>query len=636
VGEESVYDIEITTNRIDMVSVIGIAREAAAILPRFGIKATFKDLAIKTPEKPTASLPIEIIDSDSLCDRLLAVVLDGIALGPSPQIIKDRLEKCGVRSLNNVIDITNYMMLEVGHPCHVFDYDRIKSKKLVLRKARKGERLITLDNKTCELTANDVVIDDGTGEIIDLPGIMGTKNSVVTPETKRVLFFIESNNPFTIRRTSMRLGLRSMAANINEKHPDPDTAYKTLLAGIAMYEKITRAKVSNEIIDIYPHKMEKTEVSVSASFINDRLGITLSETEMTGILTSLQFEVKKAGEKMLITPPSFRNHEISIPEDIVEEVARIYGYHNLPVHIMRGDIPMSEKPQDLPIESNIKHMLKYWGFTEVYNYSFISKSLIQKSGLSEGNHLHLSNPLTEEIEYMRISLIPSMLQNIENNQAFSDTLQLFELAKTYTPQPNDLPIEESHLTISTQLGFLHLKGIVESLFCELGIELFHQMPTDIWKFGHPKQSLALSPIINGKTLNISIALGCVHPNLSTNFQLKKTSYIADIPIGKLIPFCNKIKKYTPIPSYPPIKEDITFILSQTVGIGELIDVIKKTSKLIAGVDFVDQFKSSATFSVIYQDPAKNLSQEDILPARKAILEAVKKEFGVEIKKKPTE
>lgn len=626
VGNYTVYDIEITSNRVDMASVFGVAREAHAILPRFGIKTTLRLPNIPrsiAPEEKT--LPLIIEDKNKLCNRLLAVVIDNVKLGSSPEWMRERLEKSGVRSLNNAIDVTNYVMLELGHPCHVFDYDRIKTGKLIIRKAKKGEKLITLDDKECSLTDEDVVIDDGTGRIIDLPGIMGTKNSVVTNDTKRVILFIESNNPMNIRKTSMRLGLRSMAATINEKNPDPELAKDAILRASQLLKDLTTGKVASNLVDIYPNPPKPKPVETTVDFINQRLGIALPPSDILGILQSLGFNVKTiikrkpTGDMTLsITPPSYRQFDVSIPEDIVEEVARIYGYHKLPPNIMDGPIPTNKKPTDLPIEEKVKTMLKFWGFTETYHYSFVSKKLLDKAGLDVKDHLKVANPLTEETEFMRTRLIPSLLETVEKNQNIKDDLELFELAKVYIPQKNSLPKEKSMLALVSQKDFYHLKGIIIALLKELGIEKYQSVPLNHHHLPkshlfHPLQSLQL--IIEGATISV---LGALHPAFAQSFNIKKSTYIAYIDIETLVEHASSIKHFTPIPQYPPVIEDVTLNLPPQTHIGLIIEKIYKTSSLVKNVELLGKYEDTATLRITFQDPNKNLTIEDINIIRKKI------------------
>lgn len=624
VGNDVVYDIEITSNRVDMASVYGIAREAAAILPRFGIKAQLKPLSIADPshQHKSSSLPLTVKDDNRLCRRLLAVVMDNVTIKNTPDFIRERVEKSGIRSLNNLVDITNYVMLELGHPCHVFDYDRIATGKLVLRKAKPGEKLVTLDNKTCELTGDDVIIDDGTGRIIDLPGIMGTANSVVTDETKRIVVFIESNDPVTIRRTSMRLGLRSYAATINEKGPDPELAKTTIHRAIGLYQELSGGRVAGGLIDVYPNPPKPKPIIVSVDFINERLGIALKEKEIIEILQSLLFQVQ--GE-LVITPPSFRQFDVTIPEDIVEEVARLWGYYRLPGRLMTGEIPVNDKPRDLSLEEKIKRSLKYWGYTEVYTYSFISEEMIGKAGMRTGDHMKIANPLTEEIAYMRRSLVPSILSIIEKNQYQRKNLSLFELSNVYIAKGNDLPGEKGILLLAKTTSYLHLKGDTEQLLEEIGV-------TD-WKIErgsdpqfHPQKAARFTK--NGKAFG---TIGSIHPNILSQFGIKQEVFVAVFWIDELVIHVLPSKHYIPISPYPPMDEDFTLVLPQKTEVGRVLETIRTVDPVIQETTLKDTYKNTITIQVIYHNPDKNLSSEDTQIVRGKILDTIKKRFNITLK-----
>ena len=249
-GNDYVYDIEITTNRIDMVSVVGMAREVAAALKQEGVPATFKPLQVKKIKSASQKIGVDIKNDPRLCSRVLAATLKNVSTQESPKFIKHRLKASGVRSLNLLIDITNYVMLEIGHPTHVFDLDRIKESKMIIRESKKGEKIISLENKTYKLSGGDIVIEDGKGNIIDLPGIIGTSNSVVMDETTRILFFLENNDPVKMRKSSMELNIHTMASSINEKGPDPELAYMALLRGIELYVKRSEERRVGKGVDL--------------------------------------------------------------------------------------------------------------------------------------------------------------------------------------------------------------------------------------------------------------------------------------------------------------------------------------------------------------------------------------------------
>lgn len=620
-GNDIIYDIEITTNRIDSVSVEGVAREAGAILPRFGIPAKFKPKVKTQVNHVNGSLPIEIIDSDRLCKRIMGIVLDNISVEKSDELISSRLEKCGVRSLNNIVDITNYVMLELGHPIHVFDYDRIGTGKLVIRTAKTGEKmgekLKTLDGKTYALDNEDVIIDDGTGRIIDLPGIMGTQNSVVTKDTKRILVFIESNDPVKIRKTSLRLGIRTLAATINEKNPDIETTEKVFLQAVNYYITMYGAHPASRLVDIVNSKPLSVKIKTTVDFINKRIGVKLNEKEIIEILKSLEFTIDNEEEELIISPPFFRRNDISLPVDIVEEIARIYGYHKLPANLMTGNIPLNEIDQLLVLLHNIKLMFKYWGYTEIYNYSLISEDLIKKSGVSLQNHLKLENPLTKELEYLRISLIPSVLESVYKNQNNRDLLNIFELAKTYIKRKNGLPLEEYYLCIANNHDFYKLKGTVEAMLEELGINgLVNTMGTT--EFFHPKKILEY--VSNGESI---IKLGAVHPVLQNSFSVKNEVFMAEVNLNKLSGLVKYVKNFTPLPLFPPIYEDITVTSNNALKLGILISDIQSAHDLVKNVELKEKFGSSVTLKITFGSLRKNIDSKDLAPAKEKIKKVIK-------------
>src|SRR3972149_7355431 len=307
VDRDWIYDIEVTTNRVDMMSVLGIAREAAAILPRFGIKAKLHRPTRSLLEvDQSGSFPLEVKVDPKLCPRFTAVVINNVTVKASPKKIQDYLEKSKVRSLNNVVDISNYLMRLYGQPVHTFDFDKIKD-KMILRLSKPGEMITTLDGKTFTLPGGDIVIEDGGKRLIDLCGIMGGQNSAVDANTKNVLLFVQSYSPKHIRTTSMTLGQRSEAAQIFEKQPDPEQVLPVLLKGIQLFKQLSGGKPESKIIDLYPHPLRQKTVSAPLQLIKDRLGVEISQSEVDKILKSLGFANGRV--------PSWRASDITIPED---------------------------------------------------------------------------------------------------------------------------------------------------------------------------------------------------------------------------------------------------------------------------------------------------------------------------------
>jgi phenylalanyl-tRNA synthetase beta chain len=435
--DDFVYDIEVTTNRPDLASVVGLAREAAAVLPQFGIKTTFSPPVFAVPEKNN-TLSIEIENDPTLVNRICAVVME-VTVKQSPPFMKERLETSDIRSLNNLIDITNYVMRTIGHPSHVFDFDRLTTKTLKIRKSKQGEEIITLDKKKHILAGGDIVAVNDNEEIVDLLGIMGLENSVVTNQTKRILFFLDNNDPIQMRKTSMNLAIRSEAVQMNEKGIDPELAMDALLYGISLYEKYAQGKVVSDIIDIYPHKPFAKKISVTKEKIDTVLGVPLALAQAKAILENLGFPTDNTENSLTVSVPSFRVLEVLGEEDIIEEIARVYGYHNLP-SVLPPVYSSAITPLGSDIfywEKRVKQAMKYWGYTETYTYSSVSETLFE--GPVE-DAVSIKNPLDEDHVYMRKTLVPSLLQVVDENKAYK-TIQIFEITNVYTKNGTGLPKE---------------------------------------------------------------------------------------------------------------------------------------------------------------------------------------------------
>lgn len=613
IDNDFIYDIEVTTNRPDVMSVLGLARETAAALKQSGIDATYIPYLPKTVEKVKNNTKIIIKNNPKLVNRICTVVME-VDIKTSPEIITKRLEASGIRSLNNLIDITNYVMLEIGHPTHVFDYDRLLQSTLIIRESKKGEKITTLDQKTHILLGGDIVADNGKGEIVDLLGIMGTANSVVTNNTKRILFFIDNNDPVRIRKTSMSLGIRTDAAVINEKNIDPTLAMTALLRGIELYKKMANGKMISDIIDIYPNKITSQKITVTLKKIQTLLGVEINLPTVIQILKSLEFVVtKKNNDTLIISVPSFRSHDITIEEDICEEVARLYGYHKLPCLLP----PLTQieyhnvEKNNFYWEERIKNILKYWGFTESYTYSLVSEDLFE--GPIE-NAVTLSNPLTEDMLYLRKTLIPSLLEVVRENKN-RQSLAIFEISNIYEKTddknlPNEIPMLAGVIK-RNDVSFFDVKGILEQLFTDIGIKNIQ--------------------FIKNKNLEEKIDIYCNNSYVGEVEILESSLINFEINFLKLLEHVSLKKVYTPASKYPPIIEDLAFVFEKPIIIGDVITLIKKQDAIIKDVSLLDTYEDTKTFHVIYQHNERNLVSEDIAPIRNKIIAAIKDTFKAKIK-----
>ncbi len=561
-----IYDIEVTTNRVDCMGVYGIAREAAAILPQFGFKTQLKPL--KSAKIPTGQIPgFTIKNNPQLCQRILAVKVSGVRTAPSPQWLQNRLIAVGLRPLNNLVDITNYVMWETGHPAHVFDYYRLTTQKMIVREAKKGENMITLDQKEHTLIGGEVVIDDGTGQIIDLPSVMGTANSVVKDSTSSVLLFVDDVINTKVRFASMSHAIRTQAATLLEKDIHPGTSSIAIFRMIYLIKQLFPKAVFSPLLDIYPQPSITHPLSLSLSQISNLIGVNLSPLQIKNILTGLGFKVSLSRSKFSVIPPDYRANDIKIPEDIIEEIARIYGYHRLPSVLMPGIIPQKSGPEKLFYwESRIKYFLKHLGFTEVYTYSLVDKD----------TGLKLSNPLSSDWEYLRTSLTESHQKIIQENLGRSDKLNFFEIADVYLPRKNNLPQEQLRLILSTtKPEYAEFKGVIEAIYTELGLSV---------------------------------------PDL--NIQNNQNCLFWEIPLQPLIDQATTLRTYTPISKYSPIFED--FNIPYSGNYSQIIQKIKSVSPLITAIDLIDKFNDKLTLRLTFHSPQKQLSTEDIVPIRKKL------------------
>jgi phenylalanyl-tRNA synthetase beta chain len=566
---DTIYDIEVTTNRADCMSVVGIAREAAAILPRFDIPAKFTDDPFVKKTKLQTSPAVEYLQTKidpKLCQRFSAVLIRNVTVKDSPEVIVSRLEKVGMRGLNNIIDVSNLLMHELGQPIHVFDYDKIKKHHMTLRESKKGETVITLDGKTHSLPGGDIIIEDGSGELIDLCGIMGGLNSAVTADTKNVLLFVQTYAGHRIRRTSMALAHRTTAAVLFEKDLPTESVLPTLEHARKLITALSGGIAEKTVLDILNSVEEEQVVNLDKPLhvlATQKIGVEITKAQTKNYLTDLGFKFKSESS---VQVPFYRKFDVQIPEDLVEEVARIYGYHNIPPIIMDGPLPPPNPDRTFYWENRVKIALKYLGFTEVYSYSLV-----------ENDHgLKLKNPLSSDWAYLRTSLSPSHQKIISQNRGRVDELYLFEVANVYLPRANTLPEEQSRLIVSTTSGdFYRFKGQIEALLSDLGI-------------------------------------GDIEPEIN---RLEDIMYW-EIPFLQLSTKATDIKPYVPISKFAPVIEDINILHKGNYA--TLVKQIKSISKLVKNIELKDKFGDKLTIKVTFHAADHQLSSDEVAPVREEI------------------
>jgi phenylalanyl-tRNA synthetase beta chain len=606
INDDKVFHIEVTTNRVDSACIYGIAREANAVLKRHGTSSLLEKYKTKTSLK--TSLKVNYLDvsvDQKFCPRFSAVLIENVSLKESPDWMQKRLTATGIRPINNLVDITNYLMQETGQPTHVFDYDKILGHRMILRESLKGEKVTTLDDKTHKLQGGDIVIEDGKGRLIDLCGIMGGALSAVDTKTKNILLFVQKYNPVNIRRTSMSLSQRSQAAVLFEKDIDAENVLTVLKKGVEMYTTLANGKAKNVVLDIYKDKYKPKQIKVDLAFINKMAGVVFKKEVVSQILQSLEFSPKWQGNTLSVLVPSFRAKDINIKEDIVEEVVRVWGYNFIPDTPLEGKLPDKLLNPPFDFEIKVKNILKDMEGVEIYTSSLVSKDEI------EGSALKIANPLGKEGEYLRTSLKPSLIRSALKNKDLVDSFFLFEMANVYLPQNHNLPEERTMLSgIFTAYQYAKAKGSVEYLLKALHVDYsFSEMdkkgylPGSCLLIKAGKQTLGEMGLINNDVIYFELDVNVLSQNSSP--------YIP----------------YQEIPKYPGQIEDITLVFPDRTKIGQVVDFIYKESVLIREVEFLGSYKDSFSFRIKYQDNQKTLTNDEVASLRTKLLKEIKMKFG---------
>jgi phenylalanyl-tRNA synthetase beta chain len=603
---ESVYDIEVTTNRVDSMSVRGIARESAVILNQFGHKAKLKEQHSLTITKSDESLPLpKIVNDPKLSKRITCVILKDVKRTPTPDWMAKRLIQTEMNVHDSVIDITNYITHELGHPCHAFDYDKLMQTggEIIVTEANKGETFTTLDGNIFETLGGEVVFKNGEGEIIDLPSIKGTINTSIDDSTKNVLLLLESIIAPKVRFASMSHAIRTTAAQLMEKNVDPNLITSTLEFGVKLYQELCEAKVASEVYDDFPGKVSPKTVSVTLQKISDYLGLSLEKNTIQKILEDLGCEVNIDEQTVKVTPPTFRP-DLLIDADIIEEIARIYGYHNLPSVLMDTQIPLDKpKETNFAIENKIKHFLAAINWQEIYSYSMVSEEIASQSGYELSDHLKLQNPLTDDRIYLRRSLIPSLTEIIKLNPLEKE-LNVFEIANIYHPQSNNqLPNEDLHLTLVSTSSYRKVRGDFEAVLKQFFIDQYN---------------ISSSGEITVNDEKIGTVVG------------KENLIAFDLEFKSLLRHIKTHPTYQPIPKTSFINEDMTFTISEAVSLGKVLKEIEAQSPLITQVSLKGQYKENYTFSIEYHDPTKNISGVEVEPIRIAVSKVIENKFNAQL------
>ena len=642
-----IFELEITPNRPDCLSHIGIAREIAAYYDR---KVKYPSIEINETIESINTLIKVNIDDKERCKRYVGKIVKNVKVQESPEWLKRRIQAMGLNPINNIVDITNFVMFEYNQPMHAFDFDKLKG-NINVRAAKENEEITTLDGVDRVLKNNELVIADEE-RAIAIAGIIGGDATKIDNETKNIFVEVAYFTPDNIRRTSRELGIFTDSSYRNERGMDIQNLETVVERAVSLIAEVAGGEILSDTIDKYLEKPEKYEISLNLEKLNKFIGKNLSSDEVAKILTNLNIEIKTIGEdKMLLTPPTYRGDLIR-PADIYEEVIRMYGFDNIEARMPVMSIESGEENTNFKVSRIIREILREQGLNEVINYSFIPKSAKELFSFEDGI-IEIKNPLSEDMAIMRPSLVYSLVNNIKENLNRNQTdLKIFEVSKTFKnlgSAKDSLATEELKVAIAlsgredknlwnqtkTDYDFYDLKGYIEYLFERLNINKFNLERAKDVNF-HPGVSAEIK--IGEDVIGI---FGELHPTLINNVGIKREKvFFAEINLTKLMKYMKIKVNYESISKYPEVLRDLAITLDKDILVGNMTKDIKKKVNLVEKIDIFDVYsgdkveagKKSVAMSIVLRDKTRTLTDQDIDTAMKNILSLIKDKYNGEIRK----
>ena len=642
-----IFDLDITPNRPDCLCVIGIAREIAALT---GQSLRLPEVSYAETTSPIdQQISVEIADPD-LCPRYCASLITGVKIAESPMWLQQKLLACGMRPISNIVDITNYVMLEYGQPLHAFDYDEIRGKKIIVRRAAEGEAVVTLDGVERALSEDMLVIADTAGSVA-IAGVMGGANSEVTPETTSILLEAANFNPASIHYTGRRLQLPSEACMRFERGIRPELTLPALKRATQLIAELAGGKVAKGVVDVYPGKQDQEPILLSTGKVKTVLGVEFSLDQIIGALASLGFDCKKgdSASEVWVTAPYWRS-DIHLAVDLVEEVARIIGYDKIPTTMLSQPLPRQNPEPILGLKQEVGRILTGYGFQEVITFSLTGLEMLNKlmpePHSLEPMPLRMANPMTTEREYLRPNLRANLLAAFSANRRHEDGgIRLFELGKVYLPRHNDLPDEpevlcgilggsrfgESWQSEDESFDFYDVKGMVEGLLNQLSVGANFEEDGDE-SLCRGKQA---SIVVDGKKLGV---IGELHPKVLAAFEISEPVYLFEINLTALLPCTIGHRMFQPIPRFPAIVRDMALVVDSSVTHQKVLDIIT-SFPLVNQVSLFDVYvgeqvppgKKSLAYRIAFQSPAHTLTDEEVNKVQQQILNKLSGELGATLR-----
>ncbi|MFH1460897.1 MAG: phenylalanine--tRNA ligase subunit beta [Patescibacteria group bacterium] len=648
-GPDTILDVEVLPNRAhDCLSHQGIAREIAAIL-----KYPFKEIdygkRIKESAKEKASQLVKVEVKDKrLCPRYTARVINKVKVGPSPVWIQEKIKACGLRPISNVVDIANYVMLETGQPLHAFDADKLKAKtginKIIVRRAKKGEKIVSLDDEKYDLDENILVIADERDPIC-VAGVKGGINPGIDNQTKRVILEAANFNAQVIRRASRQLKLATDASWRFEHELDPNLTQTAIDMCAYLIQEIADGQVAKELVDFYPDKIKPKQIILDLNYLTSLLGVKVPDKQVIDILKSLGFQVKTRAKKLSVLAPT-RRIDITLPEDLIEEIGRIYGLEKIPAQLPQASLIPTARNDDLLYQNKVKDILANLGFSEVYNYSFISEKDINDFKIKPGQLIELLNPISQEQKYLRPSLAVNLIKNISQNKKYFPEVKLFEMGKVFKEEKNQ---EIKKLAGAISLAgktkqaqeFYLLKGTIDSLLNKLRI-------SDVWYDDALTQaSPVLDLIDNNQRAEIKIGndylgwIGEIKQEILTGLDIESDVAIFELDFEKLVELATEEMIYQTPSKYPAVVRDIALLVEPDTKVVEVMNLMHAAGgALIRDIDLFDIYqgenipkgKKNFAFHLIFQSDDHTLTDQEINKLMDKIVKALEEEGGWEVRK----
>ena len=634
-----VFEYEITSNRVDCYSVVGIAREAAATFHK-----EFKPPVVtETGNNEDVNDYVKVsVENTDLCSRYCARVVKNIKIGPSPEWMQRRLASVGIRPINNLVDIPNYVMEVYGQPMHAYDLDTLAGHQIVVKNAAEGEKFTTLDGQERTMDQDVLMICDGE-KAVGIAGIMGGENSMITDDVTTMLFEAACFDGVNIRKSSKRVGLRTDASGKFEKGLDPNNAMDALNRACQLVEELGAGEVVGGAVDVYSKKKEPVRVPFDAAKINRMLGTDISEEVMIGYFKKI--DLGYDAETKEVIAPTFR-HDLFRIADLAEEVARFYGYDNIPTTLPDGEATTGKLTFKLRIEQVARDIAEFCGFSQGMSYSFESPKVFDKLRLPQDSQLRktvdIMNPLGEDYSVMRTTSLNGMLTSLATNyNRRNKNVRLYELGNVYLPISlplTELPEERMQFTLGMygDGDFFTMKGVVEEFFEKIGMHEKEKYDPDAGKtYLHPGRQANI--IYDGKVVGY---LGEIHPEVADTYGIGERAYVAVIDMPEILPYATFDRKYTGIAKYPAVTRDISMVVPKKILVGQIEEVIEKNGganlesyklfDLYEGAQIKAGFKSVA-YSIVFRAKDKTLEEAEITAAMNKILKGLE-DLGIELRK----